>query len=54
MKTLRGLRIVKVRANANEEMKDIRANNERFGLLSIFLGSIRTLHQHYNDSKVSY
>jgi len=54
MKTVRGLRIVKVRAKANEEIKDIRASNERFGLLSIFLGSIRTLHQHYNDGKVPY
>jgi hypothetical protein len=39
MKLVFGLRVVKARATANEETKEINASTERFGRLSIFFSS---------------
>ena len=39
MKFVFGLRVVKALATANEEAKEINANTERFGRLSIFFSS---------------
>ncbi len=39
--------MVNALAAANEETNDIKANTERFGLLSIFFGSVRTLNPHF-------
>jgi hypothetical protein len=51
MKLVFGLSVVNALATANEEAKEINANTERFGRLSIFFSSIVVMSPKLSDAQ---